>query len=56
MKKEYLFWASLLKTLHKFYNCIRKGFFWSYNTGLSDSNAKLWTSTLLEMAKGKTVC
>ena len=27
MKKESLFWTSLLKTLHKFYNCIRKGFF-----------------------------
>ena len=27
MKKGSLFWTSLLKTLHKFYNCIRKGFF-----------------------------
>ena len=27
MKKGSLFCTSLLKTLHKFYNCIRKGFF-----------------------------
>ena len=27
MKKESLFWTSLLKILHKFYSCLRKGFF-----------------------------
>ena len=57
LKKEPgLFWTSLLTTLHKFYNCKWKRFLWSYNTEPSDNNAKLWTSTLVEMAKGKTVC
>ena len=44
--------------LHKFFNCISKiRFRWSDNTEPSDGNiAKLWTSTLLEMAEGKTVC
>ena len=57
MRKEYLVWTSLLKILHKFYNCIsKKRFCWSDNAAPSDGNiAKLWTSTLLEMAKGKTV-
>ena len=27
IKKEYLIWTSLLKILHKFFYCIRKGFF-----------------------------
>ena len=58
MRKEYLVWTSLLKILHKLFNCVsKKRFRWSGNAEPSDGNiAKLWTSTLLEMAKGKIVC
>ena len=58
MRKEYLVWTSLLKILCKFSYCVfKKKFRWGDNAEPSDDNiAKLWTSTLLEMAKGKTVC
>ena len=57
MRKEYLVWTSLLKILRKFSYCVfKKKFRWGDNAEPSDGNiAKLWTSTLLEMAKGKTV-
>ena len=55
MRKESFVWTSLLKILHKFSYWISKTTFcWSDNTEPSDGNiAKLWTSALLEMAKGK---
>ena len=57
MRKEYLVWTSLLKILHKFSICVsKKRFRWGYTAEPSDGNtAKLWTSTLLEMAKGKII-
>ena len=57
MRKEYLVWTSLLKILHKFSICVRKKRFrWGYTAEPSDGNtAKLWTSTLMEMAKGKII-